>query len=166
MIEQSSQPAVRGRVVILVTFAIALVLQAVPLPRWAAPYRPDWVGLVLIYWCMATPQRVGVGSGWVAGLVLDVMQGSLLGQNALAKAVLAFLANTFHLRIRMFPVWQQALTVLAFTMVNQALIVWIKGVTGELYGLWWYWAPCIASMVIWPWLFIILRDVRRYGRVS
>ncbi len=157
---------IRGRWVILISFVVALVLTAIPLPDWAAPFRPDWIGLVLIYWCMAAPRLVGVGTGWLAGLIVDVMQGSLLGQNALAKSVVAFLAVTFHLRVRMFPLWQQALAVFLLMAVNQVLVVLVKGIIGEYTVAWIYGMPAVSSMLIWPWLFIIMRDIRRRGRVS
>jgi rod shape-determining protein MreD len=164
MIGQSA-PRAGGRLVIVATFAIALILMAVPLPAWAIPFRPDWLGLVLIYWCLATPHLVGVGSGCVAGLLLDILEGSLLGQNALAKSVLAFLAVTFHLRVRMYPLWQQALVVLGLVLINQLLVVVIRGVIGNLTGSWEHLLPSLTSMLIWPWLFIILRDLRRYAQI-
>ncbi len=155
-----------GRVVVIITLAISLVLMAIPLPEWAEPYRPDWLALVLVYWCLATPNLVGVGTGWIVGLTLDVLQGGLLGQNALAKTVLAFLAVTFHLRIRMFPVWQQAFVVAVLVGVNQALLIWAHGVLGIYSGTWEMWLPAATSMLMWPWVFVVLRDVRRYGGVG
>jgi rod shape-determining protein MreD len=156
----------RGRLIVALSFVVALILMVIPVPDWAEPYRPDWVGLVLIYWCMATPSLVAVGSGWLVGLVADVAQGTLLGQNALAKTVMAFLAGVFHLRVRMFPLWQQSLFVFALVLINQALVFWIKGLLGQYVSGWTYWMPSVSSMVIWPWLFIVLRDVRRFGRVG
>ena len=69
---------------ILVSFLVAMMLTSLPLPETAIIYRPDWLILVLIYWCMAIPERIGIFTGWMLGLLLDVMYGSLLGQNAMA----------------------------------------------------------------------------------
>jgi len=82
--------------------------------------------MVLIYWCMALPTRVGVGTAWSVGLMLDVLYGSMLGENALAKSLIAFLAVRFHLQLRMFPRWQQAVVVLLLVILNNLLVLWIK----------------------------------------
>ena len=74
-----------GGGVILLTFVIALLLTVIPLPDWARYLRPDWVGLVLIYWCMALPERVGVTTGWFMGLLVDLLTGTVLGQHALSS---------------------------------------------------------------------------------
>lgn len=156
----------RGRLTIYITFAVALVLAVIPAPGWAEPFIPDWVALTLIYWCMATPERVSVGTGWVVGLTLDVLYGSLLGQHALALTLIAFLTVRLHLQLRMFPRWQQAVSVLILLAISQLLVIWIRGIVGQAPGTVTYWTPSIVGMVVWPWLFVVLRDVRRRGRVT
>ncbi|HEX9626297.1 MAG TPA: rod shape-determining protein MreD [Acidiferrobacterales bacterium] len=156
----------RSRLTIGLTFLAAFVLSVLPGPQWAEPFRPDWVGLTLIYWCMAVPQRVGVGTGWTVGLILDVLYGSLLGQQALAKTLLAFLTIKLHLQLRMFPRWQQAVSVFVLIALNYLLLIWIKSLVGQTPIKWNYWTSGIVSMLIWPWLFIILRDIRRRAHVS
>jgi rod shape-determining protein MreD len=155
-----------GGLIVATTFVVALLLSMLPGPEWAERFRPDWVALVLIYWCMATPGRVGVGIGWLVGLVLDVLYGSVLGQHALAMAVVAYVAHRLHLQMRMFPRWQQAATVLILLMINQILVLWIKGVLGEAPTLWPSLTSSMVGMVIWPLVFIILRDVRRRVQLS
>lgn len=157
---------VRGRLVVPLSFALALALAALLLPEWAGPWRPDWPGLVLVYWCMAIPHRVGVASGFALGLLQDVMQGDLLGQNALSRVVLAYLTKLFHLRVRNYPLWQQAMSVAVLLAVNQGISVWIKGVLGTLVSPAGHFLPVLTSMLIWPWLFIVLRDLRRMARIS
>ncbi len=162
----SLRPNNRSRLVIALTFIVALILTMLPGPEWARPFRPDWVSLVLIYWCMATPQRVGVGVGWTVGLILDVLYGSLLGERALAETLVAFLTLKLHLRMRMFPRWQQAVTVLVLVAINHLVVLWISDLVAHTPVRWSYWTSSVVSMLIWPWLFIILRDVRRRARVS
>ena len=159
-------PQARGRLIILATFLVALVLSILPWPVWTEQFRPDWVALVLIYWCIALPTRVGVGTGFSVGLILDVLYGSLLGENALAKSVIAFLAVHMHLQLRMYPRWQQAVVVLLLVAVNNLLVLWIKHLAGASPSTWSYLTPSIVSMLIWPWLFVILRDIRRHGNVG
>lgn len=155
-----------SRMIIGISLLVALTLSILPWPVWTEQFRPDWVALVLIYWCMALPNRVGVGTAWTTGLILDVLYGSMLGENALAKALVAFLTVHFHLQLRMFPRWQQAVVVLLLIAVNNLLVLWIKHLAGQAPATWSYLTPSIVSMLIWPWLFVILRDVRRHGNVS
>jgi rod shape-determining protein MreD len=162
----SLSPSARGGVSVYTSFLIAILLAVMPLPAWAEPFRPDWVGLVLIYWCMAAPERVSVGTGWVVGLILDVLYGSLFGLHALGKALIAFLTIKLHLKLRMFPRWQQAVAVMALLLLNQLLVLWIRGMVGKAPASISYWTPSVVGMVIWPWLFVILRDVRRRFKVA
>ena len=163
---QSFNPRAHKRMVLAGTFLAAIVLSIIPIPNWAEPFRPDWVALVLIYWCMASPDRVGVGTGWLTGLIMDVLYGSLLGQHALANTILAFLVLKIHLQVRMFPRWQQGVTVFILVGVNHLLVLWIKGATGQAPSTWAYWLPSVVSALIWPWLFILLRDLRRRANIN
>jgi rod shape-determining protein MreD len=155
-----------SRLAVIVSFVIAIILALMPLPQWAEPFRPDWVSLVLIYWCMAAPERVGVGTGFVVGIVLDTLYGSILGLHALAKSLTAYLAIKTHLKLRMFPRLQQAIAIGVLLVLNQLLILWIRGMLGKAPTGIGYWTPSIVGMVVWPWLFVILRDVRRRFRVA
>ncbi len=155
-----------GGWVIAMTFVAAMMLTMVPLPDWAEYLRPEWVTMVLIYWCLALPERVGVGIGWIAGLLLDVIHGAVLGQYALALSLIAYLTFNLHRRMRIYPLAQQALIVLMLLLLQQLLVIWIKGFLGESPNSLKYWLPSFTSMLLWPWLFLILRDVRRSFKVS
>jgi len=143
------------------TVLLAFALTVMPLPHWAEMWRPAWAALVLSYWCIALPHRIGIAAGWCTGVLLDVLTGSLLGQHALGLSVVAFLAHRFHQRIRVLPPWQQALSVLPMVFAYQALVFWIKGVRGIPVEGWAYLTGPLTSVVVWPWLFIVLRDIRR-----
>lgn len=150
-----------GGVIILLSFIIAYMLTAMPLPEWALNWRPAWVSIVLIYWCMALPERVSIGIAWLLGLMLDVQQGTMFGQNALVLTIIAYTIVRLHKRIRVFPLIQQALFVCGLLLMAQLFTLWIRGMMGFQPQHWTYWTPAFTSMIIWPWLFIILRDVRR-----
>jgi len=159
-------PIARTRLLVGITFIIAMVVSLVRWPDWAQPFRPDWVGMVLIYWCLALPNRVGVGTGWLVGLVEDILYGSLLGQYALAKTLIAFIAVKTHLKIRMFPRWQQAVVVFLMLLAGQFVVAWIRSLTIQGATTIPYFTPSIVGMVLWPWLFVILRDFRRRSRID
>lgn len=147
------------------SFALALMLGILPLPAWAAAYRPLWVLVTLIYWCVAVPERIGIGFGWSVGLLVDVMSDALLGQNALALAVVAWLCGHLAKRLRVAPMLQQLLTVALLVVVHQLVIFWIGGLTGAPpHGLA-YWLPVVSSALIWPWVLSLLRDLRTRFRV-
>lgn len=147
--------------VIAVTFVFALLLTALPMPDSAAIWRPAWVALVLVYWCMAAPERVGVVIGWTAGLLLDVMTGTLLGQHALGLSVVAYVTHRAHRRVRVLPLWRQGITIFGLVFLYQALVLWSNGIRGIPVMASGYWTSPFVSMFLWPWVFVVLRAVRR-----
>ena len=155
-----------GGWVIFTSFIVAFIFTIFPLPNWLALLRPEWVALVLIYWCMALPQRIGVGIGWVAGLLLDVLRAGLLGQHALSLCIVAYVTIKLYQRIRVFPLWQQALSIFVLIALHQMLMLWIKGITGQASQSWSYWLPSVSSMLIWPVVYIVMRNLRRHFRVT
>ena len=154
-----------GGGVIVLSFILALALHMLALPEWAEPLRPDWLVLVLVYWCIAIPERVGVIIGWLAGLLLDVTNGALLGQNALTLAIVAYLALRLHQRIRVFPLWQQSVSVMLLVALHLMLTLWIKGIIGQSIETWVYWLSALSSLLAWPLVYLTLRHLRREYRV-
>lgn len=148
--------------VILLSFSIAYLLAIVPFPEWAMLYRPEWVPMVLIYWVMALPYRVGIGSAWVVGLLLDILEGSILGLNAMSLVILAYVTISLHQRLRMFSTLQQSGLVLALIGLNLILCNWLQIVTGQsVPSNLMFLMAALSSAVIWPSLFQLLRQVRR-----
>lgn len=155
-----------GGGIIFLTVLVALMLTTVPLPEPLRIVRPDWVLLTLIYWSMALPHRVGVGFAWLAGLCTDVLTGLLLGQHALAYSIVIYLTLKLHQRLRLYPLWQQALSILVLLGLGQLLLLWINGMIGRPVHSWLYWMPSLLGMLLWPILFVLLRGLRRAFRVS
>lgn len=151
----------RGGGVIFTSILIAYMLTVIPLPDWARLARPEWPALVLIYWCMAVPHRVGVVIGWLVGLGQDAVQATLLGQHALAYAVLAYLVLRLHQRIRVYPLPQQAGMVLLLLLLVHVIQAWIRGLVSDPVPGLAYWLPAVAGTMLWPWIFILMRGVRR-----
>ncbi|WP_126453062.1 rod shape-determining protein MreD [Sulfuriflexus mobilis] len=156
----------KGGGIILASIIVALLLAMLPLPEWAQHIRPEWVTLVLIYWCMALPDRIGIGWAWLAGLMLDVTTGSLLGQHALSLAIVAFLTLKLHQRIRVFPLMQQAFAILVLVAMAEMINLWIHGIINTPPRSWTYWLPSLISAALWPWLFVVMRGIRRHFRVQ
>ena len=156
--------------VIFLSFFIALVFSIVSLPD-ALPVelgylRPQWVALVLIYWVIALPFRVGIVVAWVAGIALDVLLGSLLGQHALALIIVAYVASSLYQRLRMFAIWQQSGIVFAIVGLNQLANFWIESISGVAEWNMWYLLSSVFSALVWPWVFLVLRYSRRLFAVS
>ena len=156
-----TQQKQRGQWVIVTSFIVALMLMALPMPDWAGIWRPAWVALVLIYWCMALPERIGIMVAFTLGIFLDVLTGTLLGQNALALSVVAYITLQFYQRVRVLPLWQQGITVFGLAFIHQVLLLWINGIQGMPVSFSAYLASPLISMVLWPWIFVVLRDLRR-----
>jgi rod shape-determining protein MreD len=148
--------------VIFLSFFLAYLLAIVPFPEWAMNYRPEWVPIVLIYWTMALPYRFGIGSAFAAGLVLDVLEGSTLGVNALALVIVAYVALSLHQRMRMFSSVQQSGLVLVLVGLNLMLCNWLQIMTDQsVSSNLMFLMAALTSAVIWPSLFQLLRQIRR-----
>nr|WP_296748093.1 rod shape-determining protein MreD [Thioalkalivibrio sp.] len=146
---------------VLLSLLAAFALTIVPLPGAIATARPEWVLLVLVYWGMAFPRRVGILVAFLAGLFLDVLQHQLLGQNALALAAAMFIVLQIYPRMRVYPLWQQAVVVAFLVGLTRFLNIWIQGATGFPPGNNLYWLPVLTSALLWPVVYHILRDARR-----
>jgi rod shape-determining protein MreD len=150
-----------GTWVIVVSFACAYLLAVYPLPGWAVWARPEWVTLVLIYWVVALPQRVGILTAFGVGLILDILEGALLGQNALSLAVVAFLALVLYQRLRAFNFWQQVAVVFLLLGVNQLLCQWIQNITSVGATNLLFLLPALVGAALWPGVLSLLRHFRR-----
>lgn len=148
------------------SFVLALLATALPMPEAAANWRPAWVALMLIYWCMAAPEQVGVMVGWTVGLLLDVMTSTLLGQHALGLSVVAYIAQHTHRRVRVLPLWRQGITIFVLVFLYQALLLWSNGIRGIPVEAPAYWTSPFVSMLLWPWIFVVLRVIRRRYAVA
>ena len=156
----------RGFSIIAVTFLISLVLSILPMPESLQLYRIQWTALVLIYWCMAVPERVGVGVGFLVGLLLDILTGTLLGQHALGLSVISFIVIKTYRRVRVFPLWQQSVFVVLLLLLERLLFFWVDGTIGRPAKGTESWIAPLFGGLIWPWLFIVMRDLRRRFHTS
>ncbi|MDA0272470.1 MAG: rod shape-determining protein MreD [Proteobacteria bacterium] len=156
--------------VIVLSFFVSMTLAVVSLPDSVPAVvgylRPQWVVLVLIYWVIALPHRIGLVVAWMIGLMVDVLLGDLLGQHGIAFIVVAYIAQSLYQRLRMFTVWQQSLIVFAIVGLNQLINFWIESIAGLTQWSFWHLLPSVVSALLWPWIFLILRYLRRVFNVT
>ena len=155
-----------GYGVILLTFFVAYVLAVLPLPQWLLWGRPEWLALVLIYWTIALPARVGVVTGLLLGVGLDVLEGAVLGQNAFALVVVALLSVILYQRLRVYSLWQQAGVVFVLIGINQLICQWVQNLQGVGARSLFFMLPAVSSALLWPVVLHTLRGLRRYYRVN
>ena len=147
------QPARRWFIYLSLLFALTLAY--VPTGRF--PAVPDWVALVLVFWCIREPEHVGMGAGFVLGLLVDIGLGAAMGQHALAYVVLAFLAEKLARRILWFPALLQAVHILPILLFAQALMVVVRLVAGDEFPGWSYFLSSLTGVVVWvPLSFLLL----------
>lgn len=151
---------------IVATLLVALSLNLVPLPPPALMLRPDFLALVLLYWCIQAPRHVGVGVAWVMGILMDVGDATLFGQHALAYAFLAYAAEYFRRRVLRFPLWQQAAQVALLLAFCAALVLLVRFVGGAPVPRWTYFVPALVGALLWPLLSVILQLPQRPVRSS
>lgn len=150
--------ASHGGIVIIISIMIAMLLTLLPLPEVLRFARPEWVLMTLIYWAMALPHRAGVGFSWVVGLLMDVITGGVLGVLAFAYSLVTYLVMRFYLQLRQYPAWQQALSIMPLVLIVYIVEVMMSsGATAS----WHIWLPAISSMLFWPFIYLLLRAVRR-----
>ncbi|MBK5939677.1 rod shape-determining protein MreD [Halochromatium roseum] len=151
---------------LLFTLVAALTLTILPMPSWASDFRPQWVTLILIYWCLVRPNRIGVFSGFSLGIAQDLVSGALLGEHALSLSVVAYLAGELHRRIRAFPLSQQAVAVWLLLLIERLLSLWILGATGQPTPTLAYWLPTLVGLLLWPWFSLLLDRLRLSARLA
>lgn len=150
--------------VIWVSLAFALLLSVAPMFDFMTIGRPLWLALFLSYWALAVPHRLGMVSAWFFGLLADVLNGSLLGLNALVLTLIVFLVLSLQRRLRMFPMWQQSLVLLVVFGIAQLVHLWLNALTGNRQPTLEFVFPALVSALLWPWVFAILRGLQqRFG---
>lgn len=148
------------------TLASALVAMLVPLPALLQPLKPYWPALVLLYWSLESGERVSLGLAFSVGLFADLLNGVLLGEQALRLTALVFIALRFRSRLRFFPMWQQALAVLALLLNDRVLQTIVHVVAGDVIPPPSWWVAPFVGAAIWPFLFLLLDDLRMRLRIQ
>ncbi len=109
---------------------LALLCQLLPWAGFGLILRPDFVLLVVLYWLLRAPNICNIGTAWIAGLVVDLASGGIFGQNALAYALSAYFAVSYHRRLALFNIWQQTSYVFVLLILTQITLLILKMFAG------------------------------------
>jgi rod shape-determining protein MreD len=137
----------------------AFILNLMPWGRWAG--MPDFLAVTLVFWSVHQPRRVGVGAAFVFGLFMDVHEGALLGQHALAYTLLSFFAITVHRRILWFSVASQALQVIPLFVAAHAVSLVVRLVAGGVFPGWSLLLAPLLEAIMWPLATVLLLAPQR-----
>nr|WP_086938855.1 rod shape-determining protein MreD [Thaumasiovibrio occultus] len=150
-----------GRIVIWLSFVIAMLLQVVPWPGDFSYLRPTWILLFTAYWVLALPHRVNVGTALVLGLIWDLMLGSTLGVRGLTMSIVCYVIALNFQVLRNLSLWKQALIIASISLAAKLIEFWaeylVNPVVFDIRHLW----GVLLNFLLWPWLFLLLRRVRR-----
>jgi rod shape-determining protein MreD len=141
------------------TLALALVLNL--LPWGSVTGLPDWLALVIVFWAVHEPRRMGIGFAWALGLMMDAANGALLGQHALAYSILAFASIALSRRMLWFPLWPQALHVFVLLLGGQLVMLAVRMSAGGTFPGAFYFASSALSGVLWPLVTVLLLAPQR-----
>lgn len=144
---------------------VALVLTVVQLPAWLFYFWPEWIALVVIYWALVAPKRVGPFVGFIIGTLLEVLFVRNFGVLGLGMATLAFLVNSASQQLRALSIWQQMISVGFFVAIFKLLTGWLSGLVAGFTIITEFWYSLVGSIVIWPFAYILLEELRRAVRI-
>jgi rod shape-determining protein MreD len=156
MIMRPGQPLLLPANPVFIWGSLLLALLANTLPVGRAPWVPDFLALVLVFWSVHQPLRVGIGAAFAFGIAMDVHQGALLGQHALAYTTLSYFAITIHRRLLWFSVPSQAVQVLPLFVAAHAIQLLVRMLTGGTFPGWTVFLTPFLEALLWPVVSVIL----------
>ena len=160
----------QGGWVILLTLAAALVLTVFHAPQswpdWFGWFRPGWVVLVVFFWVMELPHRIGLISAWIVGLLVDVLYADPLGLNGLVLAAITYVTWKFYERLRMYSVLQQCGVVFLLVLAGECARQVVQSQVADREWTWMMVLPALVSTLLWPFIYILLQNLRVQFRVE
>jgi rod shape-determining protein MreD len=146
-------------VFIAVSLLAAFVLNLLPWGHFVG--APDFVALVLVFWGIHQPRKVGIGLAFCMGLMMDVHDSTLLGENALAYTLLSYLAIMMHRRVLWFPLMTQAFHVFPLLVLTQAIQLLVRFLASGKFPGWYYFIESVVAVALWPVATLILLAPQR-----
>jgi rod shape-determining protein MreD len=151
---------VRGGFIVF-SLVVALLLNLLPWSGAAVWVKPDFVALVVLYWCIEQPRRIGFVAAWVLGLFMDVADGTLFGQHALSYSILAYAGIVLHRRVLRFSGTAQVLHVVILLLMNDVIVLAIRAAAGADFPGWHYFAGSFVAGALWLPLGVLLKLPQR-----
>ncbi len=128
-------------------------------------WRPSWVMLVLSFWVLYIPERVGLFWALIVGLMLDVILNTSMGLHGFALAITTFILQLLYKRIRLFPLWKQGLSLAIVSAVYLAITYWLGRLTGKSIDTL-PWIGIVLNGILWPWIYLLLKQIAGYFKVK
>lgn len=141
---------IRNLLFIWSVILLSMVLTIIPLPDGINSFRLPWLMMAVIYFSIFNVSLIGIISAWLSGLILDLLTGGLMGENAMILAVLSYLSYRFRFQIRVYPIWQIMAVVLILLSFGELLSIWIQGVSGNMNFTITAWINIAIAVILWP----------------
>ena len=129
---------------------LTIMMTIIPLPEFFHGIRIEWVSLAIIFFSMMNVSLMGVIAAWTIGLLLDLLQGGLLGENALILSIISYLSYRFRFQVRVYPDWQLMIVTLFFLSFGNLISLWIRGFSGRMLFVTEEWLSIFIAALIWP----------------
>ena len=141
---------------------LSIILTVMPVPELLDQYRLPWLTMTVIFFSIFNISLIGIISVWFSGLILDIMTGGLMGENALILAVLSYLSYRFRFQIRVYPMWQIMLVVLILLSLGELISLWINGVSGTMFFNIDDWINVGIAVLVWPIFMRVLEKMQSF----
>ena len=148
------------------SFFLALYLYLIPLPESLANFKPQWFVLTFIYWNIAIPHRIGVLLTVGLGLLLDILEGSILGRHAVALLTVHLICAVGYQRFRVFTNFQQCLLIFGIIGIYLLIFYWFGTFFNNTEKSMAFLGSALSSAIIWPIVFSFLRFFRRKYKIK
>lgn len=142
---------------------LALLFQLIQLPELLAAARPMWVPLVLAYWALREPRISTLFPAFAAGLTLDVLFGTTLGQHSLGLVLVVYIVERLRSIFILFPLWQATFALIPAWALYSFLMFWVDGATRHTPEIWLRWLPVLSTSLLWPLLWSLMELLRAPG---
>jgi rod shape-determining protein MreD len=160
----------QGGWLILLSLIIALLLAILHLPeswpQWLGWLRPAWVAMVVFFWVMELPQRMGLVSAWAIGILLDVLYADPLGLNGALLATITYVGWRFYERLRMYSIIQQGVVIFVLVLLGECIKVIVQDLVYDRGWSWGVFLPAFTSLLLWPFLYLLLQRLKLRARVE
>ena len=146
---------------IALTLVAALLANLLPWSGWMLWVVPDFVALIVLYWCIEEPRKIGFFTAWCLGLLMDIADGSLFGQHALAYSILAYAGIVLHRRVQRFSMAPQILHVIPLLLLTSLIVLVVRALAGADFPGYAYFLGSFTGAALWPMLSYLLKLPQR-----